>query len=362
MKKFKLRTLDVRKTYGNVVALEAASIEMNEGEFLTLLGPSGSGKTTLLMAIAGINNPDSGEIWIDGKLATYLPPFKRDLGMVFQNYALFPHMTIFDNIAFPLLMRKMDKTLIRKEIARVLEIVELDYVAKRFPRELSGGQQQRIALARCIVYKPSIILMDEPLGALDKKLRGTLQREIKQLHENLGITVLYVTHDQEEAMVMSNRICVMNDGRIDQIGTPDELYFQPSTVFSADFLGESNLFTAEVLEVKKDSVVIRGPAGITVQGELSGSVNIGEQVKFMVRPESVYIDKTVPNDNSAEGILKEVIVTGQITKYFVKLSDGTEMMSLQLTRREVDKIEIGRPIILSWSKTNTVVLTNITES
>ena len=362
MKKFKLRTLDVRKTYGNVVALEAASIEMNEGEFLTLLGPSGSGKTTLLMAIAGINNPDSGEIWIDGKLATYLPPFKRDLGMVFQNYALFPHMTIFDNIAFPLLMRKMDKTLIRKEIARVLEIVELDHVVKRFPRELSGGQQQRIALARCIVYKPSIILMDEPLGALDKKLRGTLQREIKQLHENLGITVLYVTHDQEEAMVMSDRICVMNDGLIDQIGTPDELYFRPSTVFSADFLGESNLFNGEVLEVKKDSVVIRGPAGITVQGELSGSVNTGERVKFMVRPEFVYTDKAVPSDNSVEGILKEVIVTGQITKYFVKLSDGTEMMSLQLTHREVDKIEIGRPIILSWSKTNTVVLTNITES
>jgi putative spermidine/putrescine transport system ATP-binding protein len=362
MKKFKLRTLDVRKTYGTVVALEAASIEMSEGEFLTLLGPSGSGKTTLLMAIAGINNPDSGEIWIDDKLATYLPPFKRDLGMVFQNYALFPHMTIFDNIAFPLRMRKMDMKLIRKEIARVLEIVELDHVAKRYPRELSGGQQQRIALARCIVYKPSIILMDEPLGALDKKLRGTLQREIKQLHENLGITVLYVTHDQEEAMVMSDRICVMNDGRIDQIGTPDELYFRPSTVFSADFLGESNLFNGEVLEVKKDSVVIRGPAGITVQGELSGSVNTGERVKFMVRPEFVYTDKTVPSDNSVEGILKEVIVTGQITKYFVKLSDGTEMMSLQLTRREVDKVEIGCEVILSWSKTSTVVLTNISES
>ena len=362
MKKFKLRTLNVRKTYGTVVALEAASIKMNEGEFLTLLGPSGSGKTTLLMAIAGINNPDSGEIWIDDKLATYLPPFKRDLGMVFQNYALFPHMTIFDNIAFPLRMRKMDIKLIHKEVARVLEIVELGHVAKRYPRELSGGQQQRIALARCIVYKPSIILMDEPLGALDKKLRGTLQREIKQLHENLGITVLYVTHDQEEAMVMSDRICVMNDGRIDQIGTPNELYFRPSTVFSADFLGESNLFNGEVLEVKKDSVVIRGPAGITVQGELSGSVNTGERVKFMVRPEFVYTDKAVPSDNSVEGILKEVIVTGQITKYFVKLSDGTEMMSLQLTHREVDKIEIGRPIILSWSKTNTVVLTNITES
>ena len=361
MKKFKLRTLNVRKTYGTVVALEAASIKMNEGEFLTLLGPSGSGKTTLLMAIAGINNPDSGEIWIDDKLATYLPPFKRDLGMVFQNYALFPHMTIFDNIAFPLRMRKMDIKLIHKEVARVLEIVELGHVAKRYPRELSGGQQQRIALARCIVYKPSIILMDEPLGALDKKLRGTLQREIKQLHENLGITVLYVTHDQEEAMVMSDRICVMNDGRIDQIGTPDELYFRPSTVFSADFLGESNLFNAEVLEVKKDSVVIRGPAGMTVQGQLNGSVNTGEKVKFMVRPEFVSTSKTVQSDNSAEGILKEVIVTGQITKYFVKLSDSTEMMSLQLTRREVDKVEIGRPIILSWSKINTVVLTNITE-
>ncbi|HIF88473.1 MAG TPA: ABC transporter ATP-binding protein, partial [Candidatus Thioglobus sp.] len=239
MTEYKLRTRNVRKTYGSVVALEAASIEMQEGEFLTLLGPSGSGKTTLLMAIAGLNNPDSGDIWIDGKLANFLPPFKRDLGMVFQNYALFPHMNIFDNIAFPLRMRKMPMALIRKEVARVLEIVELDHVAKRFPRELSGGQQQRIALARCFVYKPSIILMDEPLGALDKKLRETLQREIKQLHENLGITVLYVTHDQEEAMVMSDRICVMNDGSIDQIGTPNELYFQPSTMFSADFLGDS---------------------------------------------------------------------------------------------------------------------------
>ena len=173
MTEYKLRTHNVRKTYGSVVALEAASIEMQEGEFLTLLGPSGSGKTTLLMAIAGLNNPDSGDIWIDGKLANFLPPFKRDLGMVFQNYALFPHMNIFDNIAFPLRMRKMPMALIRKEVARVLEIVELNHVAKRFPRELSGGQQQRIALARCFVYKPSIILMDEPLGALDKNLRET---------------------------------------------------------------------------------------------------------------------------------------------------------------------------------------------
>jgi putative spermidine/putrescine transport system ATP-binding protein len=352
----KLKTLDVRKTYGSVVALEAASIEMVEGEFLTLLGPSGSGKSTLLMAIAGLNIPDSGEIWIDGKLATYLPPFKRDLGMVFQNYALFPHMTVFENIAFPLRMRKMGPANIGKEVTRVLEIVQLGHVAQRFPRELSGGQQQRIALARCFVYQPSIILMDEPLGALDKKLRDTLQREIKHLHEHLGITVLYVTHDQEEAMVMSDRICVMSDARVDQIGTPDDLYFRPQTIFSADFLGESNLFDAEVLEVGDDSVLMRGPAGMTVEGQTGQSMQAGDRVKFMVRPESVDIVEGESTGNTAGGTLKEVMITGQVTRYFVELGDGTEMVSTQLTRGGIGGIETGRPITLGWPKMRTVVL------
>ncbi len=352
----KLKTLNVRKTYGSVVALEAASIEMREGEFLTLLGPSGSGKTTLLMAIAGLNNPNSGEIWIDGKLATYLPPFQRDLGMVFQNYALFPHMTIFENIAFPLRMRKMGGATIIKEVTRVLEIVQLAHVADRYPRELSGGQQQRIALARCFVYQPSIILMDEPLGALDKKLRDTLQREIKHLHENLGITVLYVTHDQEEAMVMSDRICVMNHAQVDQIGTPDELYFRPSTEFTAAFLGESNLFEGEVLEVRDGNAVLRGPAGITLQGQLNGSVTSGERVKFMVRPESIDTVNGEAVDNAVEGTLKEVIITGQVTKYFVELADGTEVVSTQLTRGGIGSIETGRTMRLGWSSTRTVVL------
>ena len=253
---YKLRTRGVSKTYGHVVALAGADIEMREGEFLTLLGPSGSGKTTLLMAIAGLNDPDGGEIWIDGRLATYTPPHERGLGMVFQNYALFPHMTIFENIAFPLRMRRRKADSIRSEVERVLEIVQLPDVAGRYPRELSGGQQQRIALARCFVYQPSIILMDEPLGALDKKLRDALQREVKHLHENLGITVLYVTHDQEEAMVMSDRICLMNDARIEQIGTPADLYFQPRSVFAADFLGESNLLPATVLESTSTSTVM----------------------------------------------------------------------------------------------------------
>ena len=188
----KLQAKDVRKTYGSVVALEGTSIDLLEGEFLTLLGPSGSGKTTLLMAIAGLNDPDSGEIWIDGELMTYTPSYQRGLGMVFQNYALFPHLTIYENIAFPLRMRKMRKAEIDEQVARVLNTVQLPDVQERFPSELSGGQQQRIALARCFVYEPSIILMDEPLGALDKKLRDSLQREIKHLHDNLGITVIYV--------------------------------------------------------------------------------------------------------------------------------------------------------------------------
>ena len=218
----KLKIRDLRKTYGPVVALAGANVDLREGEFLTLLGPSGSGKTTMLMIIAGLTQPDSGDLWIDGQLATYTPSFKRDIGMVFQNYALFPHLSVYENIAFPLRMRKVSDDVIAKEVSRVLEIIRLPDVGDRLPRQLSGGQQQRIALARCIVYRPSIILMDEPLGALDKKLRDQLQLEIKQLHTELGITVLYVTHDQEEALVMSDRICLINEGEINQLGTLTE--------------------------------------------------------------------------------------------------------------------------------------------
>ena len=232
----KLEIRNLRKTYGPVVAVAEADLEMREGEFLTLLGPSGSGKTTLLMMVAGLIQPDRGEVWIDGTLATYLPSFKRDIGMVFQSYALFPHLTVFENVAFPLRMRRVPEATTAREVQRVLEVVRLPGVGDRLPRALSGGQQQRVALARCIVYRPSIVLMDEPLGALDKKLRDQMQLEIKHLHTQLGITVLYVTHDQEEAMIMSDRICLMNEGRIEQIGTPSELYFRPRTVFAATLI------------------------------------------------------------------------------------------------------------------------------
>src|SRR6202051_1790880 len=217
------------KRYGDFVALPPIDLDVAQGEFLTLLGPSGSGKTTLLSLIAGLAQPDDGQVRINGVDVTYGAPYERDIGMVFQNYALFPHMTVAENVSFPLQMRKTDAKATRDKRRQALEMVHLPHLAGRYPRELSGGQQQRIALARCMVYKPSIILMDEPLGALDKKLRDQMQLEIKQLHAELRITVLYVTHDQEEAMIMSDRICLMNDGQIEQIGTPDELYFHPRT-------------------------------------------------------------------------------------------------------------------------------------
>src|SRR5580765_8070366 len=244
-----LKISGLSKRYGDFVALAPTELEVAQGEFLTLLGPSGSGKTTLLSLIAGLATPDGGQLLINGQDVTYGAPYERDIGMVFQNYALFPHMTVAENIAFPLKMRKIDAATAKKRALEALELVRLPQVAQRYPKELSGGQQQRIALARCLVYKPSIVLMDEPLGALDKKLRDQMQLEIKRIHRELGTTIVYVTHDQEEAMTMSDRICLMNHGRIEQLGTPSDLYFRPRTLFVAEFLGESNLLEGTVERV-----------------------------------------------------------------------------------------------------------------
>ncbi|MCC7048534.1 MAG: ABC transporter ATP-binding protein [Alphaproteobacteria bacterium] len=355
----KLTVKDLRKTYGPVVALTDASIEVREGEFLTLLGPSGSGKTTMLMVIAGLVQPDSGEVWIDGKLATYAPSFKRDLGMVFQNYALFPHMTVAENIAFPLRMRRLGQADIAREVKRVLDIVRLPHVADRLPRALSGGQQQRIALARCIVYGPSIILMDEPLGALDKKLRDEMQLEIKRLHTELGITVLYVTHDQEEAMVMSDRICLMNDARIEQLGTPADLYFRPRTLFAAGFLGESNILDATVTAVENDRAVLRLSVGgdAPVRARVRDGVKPGQSVKLMVRPECLTVlghdDRA---ENEVQAGLKDVIMVGGITKHYARLADGKEVVAAKLTRGPVAQPEAGQALRLGWSADSSVLL------
>ncbi|MCC6468890.1 MAG: ABC transporter ATP-binding protein [Alphaproteobacteria bacterium] len=355
----KLIVKDLRKTYGPVVALTDASIEVREGEFLTLLGPSGSGKTTMLMVIAGLVQPDSGEVWIDGKLATYAPSFKRDLGMVFQNYALFPHMTVAENIAFPLRMRRLGQADIAREVKRVLDIVRLPHVADRLPRALSGGQQQRIALARCIVYGPSIILMDEPLGALDKKLRDEMQLEIKRLHTELGITVLYVTHDQEEAMVMSDRICLMNDARIEQLGTPADLYFRPRTLFAAGFLGESNILDATVTAVENGRAVLRLAVGddALVRAVARDGVKPGQSVKLMVRPECLTVlGQGERAENEIQAGLKDVIMVGGITKHYARLPDGKEVVAANLTRGPVAQAAAGEALRLGWSADSSVLL------
>ena len=355
--KSKLKISALRKTYGSVTAVDAVDLNVTEGEFVTLLGPSGSGKTTLLMMVAGLTWPDSGEVWIDDRLCTYLSSHKRDIGMVFQNYALFPHLTVYENIAFPLRMRRAPEADIGNKVRLALERVQLPEVGNRLPSALSGGQQQRIALARCIVYEPSIILMDEPLGALDKKLREQMQLEIKGLHEQLGITVLYVTHDQEEAMVMSDRICLFNDGAIEQVGPPAEMYFAPRTQFAAAFLGESNIISGQVKRRNDEMVEIGLPGDVMVKAPARIPLTEGQQVQFMVRPESVSVTGERNNtDNAVTGIVKDVIMTGGATKCFIQMEDGTLVSASRLTTRSRQSFQSGDTVWLGWSSEDTVIL------
>ncbi len=327
-------------------------------EFLTLLGPSGSGKTTLLMLVAGMTEPTAGEIWIDGKLATYVAPHLRDIGMVFQNYALFPHLTVRENIAFPLRMRGVANDEIDSQVTRALRTVQLEHTADRLPRDLSGGQQQRIALARCFVYRPSIILMDEPLGALDRKLRDRMQVEINQLHRELGITVLYVTHDQDEAMAMSDRICLMNEGKIEQIGTPEELYFRPRSIFAADFIGDANLIDVTVESIASDgSCCLASPARASLISSRAEGCRTGTKAHLMVRPERVRI--LGPGDaaaNTLRGVTREALFVRAAYKYCVELSDGTRIWGRQLSSDGGSRPIPGHQLAVGWDASDCVVL------
>jgi putative spermidine/putrescine transport system ATP-binding protein len=350
-----LRAQGIAKHYGAVQALAETDLEIQSGEFVTLLGPSGSGKTTLLMIVAGLVEPDRGEVWIGGNPTDYVPPFRRDIGMVFQSYVLFPHLNVFENIAFPLRMRRRGEQDIRQAVARALDTVRLPGLAERLPRELSGGQQQRVALARALVYHPSIILMDEPLGALDKKLREEMQLEIKELHTELGITVLYVTHDQEEALAMSDRICLMNHGSIAQTGTPAELYFAPRSVFAANFLGDSNIFAARVADPGPPTQFTL-TAGEPVQACAANGGVKDELIHLLVRPESLrLLAAGEAATNHLCGKLEDVIMLGDVTRYFVRLADGSRVSAKRLTVAAPPPPK-GSPVTLGWSAEDTVVL------
>lgn len=346
------------KSYGETSALADVSLSVAEGEFVTLLGPSGSGKTTILNLIAGMIQPTAGRIHIAGNDVTETPVEKRGLGMVFQNYALMPHMTIYENIAFPLRVRRMGEDEIRRKVGEVLELVRLPGVEKRKPRQLSGGQQQRISLARCLVYNPPLILMDEPLGALDKKLREQMQLEIRRLQTELGVTMIYVTHDQEEALTMSDRIMLVNGGRIEQHGTPDDMYHRPRTIFAADFLGEANLFAA-VVEAAGPPVHLSTPAGDRLTAAHGTGVAAGGSVKAMVRPENLQIVGAGTGSgwaNTLPATAMESALLGSFIKHFARLRDGTVVTSRQMNTRDRTPIRPGDAVDVVFAADDCLVL------
>ncbi|MEQ8440529.1 MAG: ABC transporter ATP-binding protein [Alphaproteobacteria bacterium] len=299
----------IGKTFGEVTAVGSVTLKIQPGEFISLLGPSGSGKTTLLMMIAGFETPTSGSISIGDTDVTHTPANKRGVGMVFQKYALFPHMTVAENIAFPLKMRKFERRAIDQRVDEALELVRLGGLNARTPSQLSGGQQQRVAVARALVFQPQVLLMDEPLGALDKKLREEMQIEIKSIQERLGVTVIYVTHDQEEALTMSDRVAVMNDGDIVQLGTPRELYDKPMSTFVADFVGRTNLLNATVKRSDSGQPCLDFGGGECVSAESARLDRIAlngtdVSVRIAVRPEDIEV---LPLGRSAEPTIKGVV-------------------------------------------------------
>ena len=341
----------VCKSFGKVLAVDDVTLSIGTGEFLTFLGPSGSGKTTTLMMVAGFQKVTGGAMMLDGRPLDPLPAYKRDIGMVFQHYALFPHMTVARNVSFPLEVRKVAKDEIRRRVDDVLKLVGLPEHGARYPGQLSGGQQQRVALARAMVFQPRLLLMDEPLGALDKKLREHMQIEIMHLHRDLGITVLYVTHDQEEALVMSDRIAVFNEGRIEQIGTPDDLYENPATRFVADFIGESNFLAGRVTGRENGEARIDGL--LPLRGRAADDLADHAEAVMAVRPERLRIGPPghdgADDANHVAGRVTDIVYLGQSRKFIVRLADGSEMTALvQANVQGLESVAAGSEVSLSW--------------
>ena len=351
-----IRFEGIGKTYGATKALANVSLSVRKGEFLTLLGPSGSGKSTLLNIVTGAITPTQGRVYIGGKDITNTPPRDRGLAMVFQSYALMPHMTIYDNVAFPLKVRGWKPADIRKQVGAVLERVGLSGYDHRRPRELSGGQQQRVAIARCLAYSPSIILMDEPLGALDKKLRVQLQDEIKRLHRELGTTLLYVTHDQEEALDLSDTICLMKDGEIEQLGTPEALYFEPRTVFVADFIGESNLFDGTLRDARTISLDDGSELGIACDRGIAQ----GTRVKVLIRPEKMRLGPIAPGPaerrNGLRGAVTGISFAGGMTRLELKAPSGRVFIVKIISERAAQRTRFGEFLEVHWADRDTVVI------
>jgi ABC-type Fe3+/spermidine/putrescine transport system ATPase subunit len=340
-----LRFAAAAKSYGAVAALKPTDLEVRDGEFLTLLGPSGSGKTTLLNLAAGYLEPSGGRIFIGGRDVTDLPARRRNIGMVFQNYALFPHMTVADNVAYGLTVRRRPRDEIARRVAAALGLVRLEDYGHRRIQELSGGQQQRVALARAIVIEPDVLLMDEPLGALDKQLRRQVQLELRRLHEEHRRTTIYVTHDQEEALVLSDRVAVMRDGRIEQLGSASDLYDKPVNAFVAGFIGESNLLPARVASLGGHEATVDIAAfARTAAVPAAGGLKAGDEGLLLIRPEHVRIDNG-PDSLAAE--ITEVVYLGELTAFHARLAGGATLWGRQITDQALKR---GMPVKISWKR------------
>ncbi len=331
-----VRIVKLVKKFGNVIAVNNIDLEVRDGEFMTLLGPSGCGKTTTLRCVAGLEVPTSGEIYLGDRLVSapakgiHIPPEKRNIGMVFQNYAVWPHMTVFDNVAYPLKIRKLPKEEIKSRVRRVLELVKLEGLENRYPFQLSGGQQQRVALARALVMEPEVLLLDEPLSNLDAKLREEMRFEIKEIQRRVGITVIYVTHDQAEAMAMSDRIAVMNAGKIQQVGTPYEIYRRPANSFVAGFIGLANFIRFKSLRLSKDKAYVTLPTGEVIT--CAPPVKEGNEYVVVVRPSDIEL-LTKPEGECIRGVIKKVTFLGNVVDY--RIDVGGQEVRVETSSYEV---------------------------
>ena len=346
---------DVYRNFGSVKAVDGVSLCVEPGEFFTLLGPSGSGKTTILHIVAGFQHPDGGDVCLDGRAISGLPPFRRGIGVVFQSYALFPHLTVSENVAFPLRVRKRPRDEVATRVQQALELVQLPDHGQRRISQLSGGQQQRVALARAIVFDPRLLLMDEPLSALDAKLRKAMQAELKALQRSLGVTVIYVTHDQEEALALSDRIAVMQDGRIEQVAPPAELYERPANRFVADFLGEANLIEAEVVGYESGGGVLLQAGIQRLRAVSEERQETGKPVQLALRPERVLVNPQYPLANTMGGTVKEELYNGDHTMLSIRTAAGFDITAqYHAERGPVPKR--GEKVTVGWDMDRGVVL------
>jgi spermidine/putrescine ABC transporter ATP-binding subunit len=337
------------KRYGSVTALHDLHLDIRSGEFLTLLGSSGCGKTTTLMLIAGFERPDSGDIILSGRSMAGVPPHKRRIGVVFQNYALFPHLSVFENVAFALRNLRWSRQRITARVKELLELTALEGLADRAPGQLSGGQQQRVAIARALAFQPDVLLLDEPLGALDRRLREHMLQELRRLHRILGVTMVYVTHDQDEALAMSDRIALMRDGRVLALGSPRDLYESPHGEYAARFIGDTNVLegTAETTEV----VVIGGS-----RVRLDGGLTAGARVRFGLRPERVQLAAAGGGLVTAEATVEEVIYLGDTTKYRLRTHDGVSLLAIQSNSPGTRHLDVDDEVVCGWDPADLRIL------